>query len=302
MKIYLLFAIYIFVLLGCNTSDFNDRTKRNENWAWWEDAKTGRTKWLQLGNKSSNIKHAGKYTLFYSNGNVREVGKNNSGVLFDTTFFYDINGELRSYQIQPQESYYFIRDGAIKIHHPNGKIWSEGIIENHSFGDKWIKYYQNGNIEFVNNFVQDTGWIVNYYESGQIQDSIYHSKGSHDLSIKSWYENGQLKQSNEFNNKGFNGTCLNYYENGQLKDSGLLVNGKREKIGYEWFENGVIKAINNYNHGKLNGRQYTYHKNGKTKTIGNLMNGILSGEVKQYDEKGKLISVDYYEDNIKIKN
>jgi antitoxin component YwqK of YwqJK toxin-antitoxin module len=32
------------------------------------------------------------------------------------------------------------------------------------------------------------------------------------------------------------------------------------------------------------------------------MNGILSGEVKQYDEKGKLISVDYYEDNIKIKN
>jgi len=39
MKHYLIIITSIF-FLSCDNNNINDKSKRNENWAWWIDAKT----------------------------------------------------------------------------------------------------------------------------------------------------------------------------------------------------------------------------------------------------------------------
>jgi antitoxin component YwqK of YwqJK toxin-antitoxin module len=297
MKHYFLILFCIYFLFGCNPNDINDKRKRNEHWAWWKDAKTGKEKWLKITEDSSTVEK-GKFTLFYFNGNIREIGKIDNRKNVDTIFKYNLEGKLVEYCVLPNSEWYFINDGFIKLHYPDGKLSAEGIILNHTFGDKWKKYFTNGNLDYTRNFVKDTGWIINYYESGLRKDSIYHVKGLGDFTIVSWYENGQTKESNTFKGNDFNGITKHYYENGQLKDSSMLVNGKREGIGLMWYETGELNAKNNLKNGKFDGQAYTYHKNGKIKTYANAKNGVLNGEVKQFDENGKLISDDFYKDGV----
>jgi len=292
MKQFILVLFCVTALFGCSNNDFYNKNRRNQHWAWWVDGETGESKWLPITNKSSNL-NKGVYTLFYSNGNIREVGKLNRGQNVDTVFRYDLNGKLIAYKLPSKRFWYYYENGPIKLYYPNGKIWEEGIVQNHKYGDKWTQYYENGEKRYVNNFVNDTGWIVNFYEYGQIQDSVYHVKGLGDFKIKSWYENGNIKQSNEFNGSDFNGTTKDYYENGQMKDSGTVINGEWEGIQLQWSEDGSLQAKNLFKNGKLNGEQYTYHTNGKIKTFGNVKNGVITGEVKQYDENGKLIAHEY---------
>lgn len=299
MKHYLLIAFCFYFLFSCSRNDINDKSKRNEHWAWWIDANTGNAKWLKITGDSSTL-DKGKYILFYFNGNIREIGKLEKKKNIDTIFLYNLEGKLIAHNILSKKEWYFVNDGYLKQYYPDGKISSEGIIQNHTFGDKWKKYLTNGKLDYTRNFVKDTGWIVNYYVSGFRKDSIYHVKGLGDFVISSWCESGQIKESNTFNGNDFNGTTKHYYENGQLKDSSMFVNGKREGAALMWFETGELEATNNYKNGKFNGQLFTYHKNGKTKTYANAKNGVLNGEVKQFDENGKLISDDFYKDGVKI--
>ena len=300
MKRYLFFAIFLSVIFGCSKNDINDKSKRNEHWAWWEDEKTGKEEWIPINNDSSNL-DKGRYILFYFNGNIREKGRLDKGVNVDTIFDYNLNGKLIAFKSITVKFWYYYEDGPIKLYSAIGKIREEGIIKNHKFGDKWTQYYENGEIRFVNNFVNDTGWIVNFYETGQLKDSVYHVKGLGDFIIKSWYENGKIEKLNTFNGCGLNGPTKKYYENGQLRNSGTYVNGKWEGIQIQWFEDGQLKAKINCKNDIINGQQIVYHKNGKVNLISNYKNGILSGEVKQYDVNGNIIRNEYYKNGEKIK-
>jgi antitoxin component YwqK of YwqJK toxin-antitoxin module len=300
MKQYLFLFIMFGALFGCARDNYFDKNRRNEHWAWWADANSGKSKWLPITNESSTL-DKGEYTLFYFNGNIREIGKLDKGKNVDTVFRYNLVGKLVSYKIVLDRLWYYVEDGDIKLYFENGRIWEEGIVHNHRYGDKWTQYFRNGNIKYINNFVNDTGWIVNFYESGKLKDSVYHVSGLDDFTIKSWFDNGNLELSTGFIGNNFNGITKHYYENGQLKDSGSLINGKWAGIQFEWYDDGHLKAKNIYKNGKLDGEQHTYHQNGKPKTIGIVKNGVLSGEVRQYDEKGKLIIDEYYENGIKVK-
>lgn len=299
MKHLTIILFCISALFGCNYDYISNKNRRNDHWAWWIDAETKKGKWIPITNKVPNL-NKGEYILFYFNGNLREVGKLEKGQNIDTIFRYNLNGKLIAYKIPSTRMWYYYQNGPIKLYYPNGKIWEEGIVQNHNYGDKWTQYYENGEKRYINSFVNDTGWIVNFYERGQLKDSVLHIKGLGDFTIKSWYENGEMKQSNEFKDSDFNGITKDYYENGQIKDSGTIKNGKWEGVQLQWFEEGQLKARNNFKNGRLDGEQFTYHKNGKIKTIGNVKNGVLSGEVKQYDKEGILISNDYFENGVKV--
>ena len=59
-KLALLLLILIY---GCN-ADINDRDKRNENWVYWLDSKTGKSSWIPVSDQTT-VKD-GKYISFYS--------------------------------------------------------------------------------------------------------------------------------------------------------------------------------------------------------------------------------------------
>lgn len=299
MKVCFVFLISI-CFIGCHNSDINDKNKRNHEWAWWVDGVTGKGEWIRVADQTTVMK--GRYTLFYFNGNIRETGRIDKGEYVDTCFIYDLNGKLMRYLLPPYKYPYFINDGNVILYKPDGIIFAQGIIKNHTYGDKWVQFYDNGNQEFINDFVNDTGYAVHYYRSGQLRDSLYCTKNNRNLTLKAWYENGQVKESHEIKNGMYNGICKMYYESGQLKDSGIMQNGKWEGTSFSWHDNSQLKALINNRGGKLHGLNISFHKNGDTAAIAFPVYGVLQGEARQYDEDGILIAHDYYDNNIIIKS
>lgn len=277
MRYFLAIIILIF-FISCDSDNINDKSKRNENWAWWIDAKTIKGQWIPLSENPTWDN--GKYTMFYSNGAVYEKGKIENGKNVDTIFSFDKNGKLFAYKIIKDDKVvdYFIKDGWITINRQDGNISTQGVVQNHLRGNNWVSYFENGNKKLVMDFTKDTGWQVSYFENGSVQDSSFRLKGYDSVyPIKSWYDNGNIAEIKHWKNRLRNGVSLTYYRNGVMKDSCNFIDGKRDGIAKQWFTNGRIKA-------------YAEIKNDKP-----------DGVIKEYDENGQVTQIGLYKAGLKIK-
>lgn len=61
---------------------------RNQNWSWWFDLKKQKGMWIPISDTTTF--KTGYYTLFFSNGNIREKGKLKEGRNIDTVFIFDL--------------------------------------------------------------------------------------------------------------------------------------------------------------------------------------------------------------------
>ncbi|HTD99255.1 MAG TPA: toxin-antitoxin system YwqK family antitoxin [Mucilaginibacter sp.] len=300
MKYTLSLILIVLLFYSCKDT-FSDKDKRNENWVWWTDAKTGKSSWIPVNDGSMPVMN-GKYTSFYFNGNIRHKGKLINGKDNDTVFCYDINGHPEEYIIDKEDTIeYFYHNGPIKMVDAEGTLSAEGIVENHTYRPKWVNYYKNGKPQNLRNLIRDTGWITLYYDNGKVEDSFYY-EGKHGLHIKHWYITGQLAESSEFKNGNYNGVRKEYYFNGRLKYLDYVVNDKFEGKSTKWFEDGKINEVSNYKNGVLNGQQEVYYENGQLHWIGSCTDGKFNGELKKYDEKGKLIADYILKDGIRIED
>ncbi|MBS1502729.1 MAG: hypothetical protein JST32_11745 [Bacteroidetes bacterium] len=302
---YSLFIIAVlFVFAGCKDS-LNDKDKRNENWVWWVDAKTGKAGWIHVGDDRPQVQN-GKYTRFYFNGNIYEKGKLIDGENVDTTFYYDTTGRLQDYSALLKNTSdhkdYFYKNGPIRIFNPNGSISAIGIVKNHDYGDRWISYFDNGKTRYVRNMKNDTGWSVDYYDNGKIQDSEY-SEGTKVFTTRYFYSTGQLKKSIEFKNHAYNGLQKEYYLNGQLKAICPRINGEFTGKQKLWYEDGHLMEVDYKKGGKLEGGPDTlFYESGKVKKIVYAKNDKLDGEAKEFDESGKLILDRIFEEGVVIED
>lgn len=297
--IYLCFLIQL--LMSCNDS-IDDSSKRNENWSWWVDAKSGKGEWIPNGNETT-VK-SGSYTKFYSNGRIYQKGKFIDGMRADTIFYYDIKGLLQFYSLRKNDTIhrYFITDGFKIQHNQLGKVIGKGLIKNHELGDKWTGYYDNGRVEFIQNLTNNIGWVTTYYPNGNVKDSSYQDDKHKLFNVKTWYQSGKPEYVNELKLGYLNGVSKLFYENGNLKDSGTLVNGLAEGKVITRYENGKIKGILNRKRGLLDGYQKAFYKNGKVQMEGDMKKDIADGEIKYFDENGLLIKHDLYDNGIFVKS
>ena len=61
-----------------------------------------------------------------------------------------------------------------------------------------------------------------------------------------------------------------------------------------FFANGKLKSVCNYVDNKKEGEEILYYNNGSVKTTRNYVNDILEGPYKEFNLKGKLISLYSY--------
>ena len=298
MKNTLLIILSLFCF-SCK-DHFDDKSKRNENWVWWVDAKTKKAGWIPV-DKGEPVKN-GRYTRFYFNGNKSSTGKLVDGTEADTIFYYDIRGHLQEYKIPYGDSIeYYINNGPIKMFYPNGGVEVVGFVKNHIAGDNWTGYFENNKIEFIRNLKNDTGWVTSYYKNGRVSDSDY-VEGKKLFNIKRWYENGQLRTVNEFKLHDYNGFQKQYYPSGKLKGIGFWLNGKGNGEAKSWYENGKLQSLVHRLNGEYDGVQTVYYENGNVNMVGHMKNGKLNGERKQYNENGILMKDDMYENGIKVES
>ena len=295
MKPYLFILLAALLFVSCKDS-FDDNSKRNENYAWWVDARTGKAGWIPVNGNGDPVK-TGKYTLFYADGHVFEKGRKVDGKNVDTIFSYLSNGEVYEYTfVRPDTTtYYFIKNGPITIHEQSGKLSADGIVENHKAGNQWIHYYPSGNIEWKRSFKNGIGWNVSYYESGSVNDSDYND-GKNFKNIEHWTMLGKLESKFEMNGNTSNGVQWRYYDNGQPRSSLILVNGQEEGKLVNWYPNGQVKLITYLKNGLKNGRVTQYYKDGKIQSEGNFIDDKVEGRGFLYFESGKIKIDRYFKD------
>ena len=289
--------IFISILIyGCNNTDINDKDKRNENWVYWIDTKTGEASWVPVSDKTTI--EDGSFTSFYNNGNVYQKGKLKNGKRIDTIYDYDLNNNLLEYEIVKPDTllHYYINDGPYISYLQNGKILEKGNVENHKIGNEWTKYYHNGKIEWTKKLINGTGWNRWYYDNGQMSDLNYHLNGKTHGEVKTWYKNGQIKEISHWDNGLQSGLFQFFYENGKLEEKTNWSIGKPQKTE-SWYENGQNKNIKFYKSGLIDGNYKQWYPNGKIQINANYSAGQKNGEATVYYENGNLQTEQFYKND-----
>ncbi|MXO06832.1 toxin-antitoxin system YwqK family antitoxin [Flavobacterium sp. HBTb2-11-1] len=294
-RLLLLISILIY---GCNKVDINDKSKRNENWVYWVDSKTGEAFWIPVSDQTT-VKN-GKYTSFYSKGTIYEKGKLKNGKKIDTIYWYDLNEKLIHYALAKSDTFtqYYVNEGPYISYFQDGKVFEKAIVKNHKIEDQWTRYYNNGNIEWANNLNDGTGKKIWYFENGQLSHSTDFVKGKIDGKNESWHKNGQRKELSHWVNGIQNGLYESFYENGKLETRTNWLNGETEGKSEIWYENGQKKGIQFYKSGLTNGNYKLWHSNGKLRADMYFSMGKKNGKAVKYYENGNLQAEGFYKNDL----
>ena len=95
-------------------------------------------------------------------------------------------------------------------------------------------------------------------------------------------------------NKVFTGIVKSYYDNGSLREEVTLKDGKQDGISKTYYDNGNLEYIGLHKNGKLDGIFKSYYPNGKVENERYYKNGVPDGISKNYNENGKFLSEHHY--------
>lgn len=132
----------------------------------------------------------------------------------------------------------------------------------------YVGFYEDGSKFEESNYVDNVldGKRTLFYKDGQVKAQENHVKGTFAGQFTSFHPNGKKWEEGSYTNDAMNGEWKFYRPDGSLKEVILFVENE---------ENGPFKE---------------YHPNGKVSTEGTYKNGgNEEGELKKYDETGKLI-------------
>ncbi len=135
------------------------------------------------------------------------------------------------------------------------------------------------------------GWYKRYHDSGQLLEESTYKDNKLEGERKLYYKNGKVEASETYSNGVFEGTFKAYYPTGQLNQEGNYINNEMTGDWTFYHETGELKEVVFFKKNQENGPFKEYYKNGKVKVEGDYEGGNFEvGELKKYDETGKLIA------------
>ncbi|MEN8216544.1 MAG: toxin-antitoxin system YwqK family antitoxin [Pseudomonadota bacterium] len=189
------------------------------------------------------------------------------------------------------------------------------------------EYYESGALQFEYSYRNGKlhGLTKEYYETGELKaesdyradklvaQKIFRRDGNLEYELKS--KDGQKIETRKM-----------YYPTGELSREQSFVNGKLEGLEFDYYQDGQKKAERHYVNGQRDGSAKGYHMNGKVQGDWLFQNGNpvsatlfystgekwlvhtdfdkkgrLNGTSKEYDKKGTLMALRYYEENEMVK-
>ncbi len=213
-----------------------------------------------------------------------------------------------------------LENGFTKFYYPNGKVSSEGTMQNGKPEGYWKTYYVTGVLKSEGNrknFKLDSLWIF-YTEIGDTLEKINYLMGK---------KNGYFYRYEVVNEK-------NNIRRTYLSSKELFVNDSKEGASFYYHPNGAVRLQLNYSHNKRHGTameynasavpvtifEYfndylvekqninrtvdnkpdgiwrTYYPSGKIRTEEVYSEGTLDGYSKEYDETGNLVNLQLYQE------
>lgn len=170
---------------------------------------------------------------------------------FETIRKYDDNKQLKEEYILRKED--AIKHGIYKKYRA-GKLAEEGT-------------YENGQLE---------GIYIFYYDNGQKEIEATYQAGEYVGGYISYFKNGKIEQEGTYNTAHqMEGIWKTYYPNGQVRETVTMQAGVEDGIFVEYHENGHKKTEGIY----------------VPSQFGIEDGGVENGELKEYDETGKLVTI-----------
>lgn len=178
-----------------------------------------------------------------------------------------------------------IENGNFVMYYSNGNIENEGEYLNGQYNGEYTYYYDNGKkmYEGVYEIGRKNKLWVYYHSDGLIKMFIHYDMGK---TIKEDYQNGEF---------------VSYYDSGMLESIGHYKEGKKEGYFAEYYNNGKRELVprektDPYEPDELieviTGQQVKFERT--------YINDETVGEVKYFNEEGKLLKTENYLNGVLI--
>jgi len=124
----------------------------------------------------------------------------------------------------------------------------------------------------------------------EIKEKASYKKGVLNGQRNIYFKNGLIEVEENYVDGKHHGPYRVYYPNGNLNIEGEYTDGKMQGIIKKYYESGEIMEEVTMKDNLENGPFKEFHVNGNVQWVGTYLNGDNEyGELKQYDETGKLI-------------
>ena len=194
---------------------------------------------------------------------------------------------------------------------------------------KCVTCFKNGQLEtqisIVNGKQDSLG--LKYYESGCLQFEMFYLAGKLDGQVTFYFDSTNNKAQSEFFKSGIRNGIKITFENNSSNDTISYINYKNnllDGVKKEFYPNNKPRRIAEYSIGLQNGSQKTYSNSGKLELDISFKNGkkhgawhyyfdsgleakleswsegLMNGEFKELDEKGLILTQEFYKKNIPI--
>ena len=235
----------------------------------------------------------GVWKNYYDDGTLRSTGKKKNGMSDSIWVFYDVEGRKKNKFDYAND----MKNGCATFYDTLGNTIKE--------------------IFYVDDVAQ--GEVLEYYADGQIKSSVQYKDGKRvgllleygengDIITEEIYDNGFLKDKNEYNRRNENGEKIGkwrkFHPNGTIESEIEFENGEKSGISKTYNKKGKLIDLQKMQGDTVAGHvdelviiemYRSYDENGKLKLIGGLDNGLKSGIFREYDKEGNIINGYIYE-------
>ncbi|ALJ03682.1 hypothetical protein APS56_00305 [Pseudalgibacter alginicilyticus] len=237
----------------------------------------------------------GPLKTYYIHGTIKHITEYNESGKHGIQEKYNIDGtlaEILTYAIDN-------KNGSFKKFHEDGKtLKKEGSYKNNILAGIYKEYYNNGDISLSCIYKEGfkDGPEIKYYENGNQQWVKNYVNGKLRGIQKYFYDNKQLSKWEFYNDNGKqHGENKEYYKNGKLAITILYENGRVVDVIEQQNSKG-----RNINKSKVKQNPYAIgniiklYDNNKIRFYATYTDGVLDGEIKEYYENGQLKCEGFY--------
>src|SRR5690606_8901875 len=243
---------------------------------------------------------------FHPNGKLMAQGRYVGPEKDSTWNYYDREGVLRSTEHWQRGKL----DGEMITFYPDGQVaerrhFKAGVAEGPA-----EQYHANGTLRYKANYAngEPEGSVIYYFDNGRKEIEGRSVNGARDGGWTYYNETGSVHmqvlyaQGRFVRQKYENGTFTEYWDNEQPKSEETYKNGKRNGPVTEWYATGTWTEVpvKLGPDGSARNDVERVLKGQIKKREGNYKNDLLEGPVKEYDEKGRLISTVVYSNGVPV--
>lgn len=265
-------------------------------------------------------KRQGPFVYYHENGKVKLRGNYYEDALDSTVNAFFENGNPKYIHNYDKG----VMVGELVTFYKNGNVEQKTQLKNEKPHGVMLTYYEAGNLRMQTTYNEGVreGQFIRYHLTGLIAEESYYKNGFQDSVSKYWdnvfgtllkeeyYKMGKKEGCwITYNEAGDTLTVYNYKNdllNGPYKiyysgviDNGDPKNGKKKQYDPKKSDKQYVRALDEYGFyadGKKDSVFVTGLYNKANHVEGHFSKGVMVGEWKYYNEKGKLVLHEKYND------